>query len=179
MGQFSWLDCKTKKQIVNGRRKSVYVLVPKEFGGGHIREGVYDGYGDFGGHDIYDLVADWNKESATFEHIATSPEWSFANIARDAIIFGASEYWETHGASILKRFLYICRRMSDWQSGWSDEDMNMKYGFDWKRAIGIDIACYDEQNKALKYPIKITYDADAVYEDCEPSDSDPNQGWRC
>lgn len=60
MGQFSWLDCKTQKQIVDDKRKDVYVLVPAAFGGGHIKEECYDGYGDFGGRDIYDLVVDWN-----------------------------------------------------------------------------------------------------------------------
>lgn len=39
----------------------MYVLVPKEFGGGHIEEDNYEGYGVFGGHDIYELVAQWNK----------------------------------------------------------------------------------------------------------------------
>ena len=45
------------------------------------------------------------------------------------------------------------------------------------RNIGIDLACYDEDNFSLRYPIKITHDPDAVYEDCDPSPSDPNQGW--
>ena len=47
---------------------------------------------------------------------------------------------------------------------------------DW-RWIGIELACYDEDNAALPYPIKITYDVNAVYEYCAPSLSDPNQGW--
>ena len=62
MGQFSWLDCKTKQQIIDDKRKDVFVLVPKEFGGGHIKETCYDGYGHFGGYDIFDLVADWNRK---------------------------------------------------------------------------------------------------------------------
>ena len=51
-----------------------------------------------------------------------------------------------------------------------------KYGQDYLRLIGIDIACYDDQNNALEYPIKITHDEYAVYENCNPSDGDPNQG---
>lgn len=62
MGQFSWLDCKTKEQIVDDVRRNVYVLIPEEFGGGHILEKCYDGYGNFGGKDIYELVVDWNKD---------------------------------------------------------------------------------------------------------------------
>lgn len=46
-----------------------------------------------------------------------------------------------------------------------------------KRSVGIDLACYDVDNERLHFPIKITHDKYAVYEDCLPSKSDPNQGW--
>lgn len=118
MGQFSWLDCKTGEQILDNVSRKSYVLVPKEFGGGHIEEHCYDGYGRFGGRDVYALVAEWNRPD-------------------------------------------LC-------IGDDEED----------RYIGIGIACYDEQNASLKYPIKITHDENAVYEECEPSLSDPDQGWK-
>ena len=117
MGQFSWLDCKTGEQVLDNVERDVYLLVPKDFGGGHIVEHLYDGYGRFGRRDVYGLVAQWNK-----------PEMCTGN---------------------------------------DEED----------RLVGIDIACYDEQNAALRYPIKITHDPDAVYEECNPSPNDPNQGW--
>lgn len=62
MGQFSWLDCNDSSQILDNHKEDVYVLIPKEFGGGHIHEECYDGYGNFGGNDIYDLVVDWNRK---------------------------------------------------------------------------------------------------------------------
>lgn len=74
MGQFSWLDCKTGEQILDDVRRDVYVLVPKEFGGGHIKEECYDGYGRFGGHDIYDLVVDWNM-AYIHEYIAEADKF--------------------------------------------------------------------------------------------------------
>ncbi len=117
MGQFSWLDCKTGEQVLNDVIRDVYVLVPKQFGGGHIQEGCYDGYGMFGGRDIYALVAEWN-------------------VPENCV---------------------------------GDDEID--------RYVGIDIACYDEQNASLKFPIKITHDPQAVYEWCAPSRSDPNQGW--
>ena len=61
MGQFSWLDCEDGSQIVDNKIADVYVLVPEEVGGGHIHERCYDGYGNFGGRDVYELVADWNR----------------------------------------------------------------------------------------------------------------------
>lgn len=143
MGQFSWLDCRTEEQILDNVRADVYVLIPKEFGGGHIHETCYDGYGSFGGHDIYDLVVDWN-----------------INYMQDCI-----------------------NRKHEFVSGWLNEFETVQDVRDFiartnnKRHIGIAIACYDEDNKKLKYPIKITHNPYAVYEDCDMSLSDPNQGW--
>lgn len=117
MGQFSWLDCITQEQIVDGRTRKSYVLVPKQFGGGHIVEECYEGYGVFGGRDVFQLVAEWN-----------SPEKCNGDVDHD-------------------------------------------------RLVGIGIACNDEDNCMLRFPIKITHNPDAVYERCAPSKGDPNQGW--
>lgn len=139
MGQFSWLDCLTGEQIIDDKERDVYVLVPKEFGGGHIKETCYDGYGNFGGHDIYDLVVDWNKD-------------------------------------------YLdCVDKQTWQCDWvktiEDDLIRVENGQLEKRHVGIGLACYDKDNARLRFPIKITHNPKAVYEMCEPSKSDPNQGW--
>ena len=168
MGQFSWLDCIDHSQIVDNRRTDVYVLVPQEFGGGHIKETYYDGYGRFGGHDIYDLVADWNRNFLN-QHMledVIAKKWGKDDI----------EWYQ----KALYRQITSVARIIDFKSGKvSDDAMKEKYGKDYKRVIGIDIACYDEQNAALPYPIKITHNPNAVYEDCEPSLGDPHQGWEC
>lgn len=162
MGQFSWLDCVTGERIINNKRKNVYVLVPKGFGGGHIREGIYDGYGHFGGHDIFELVAEWNKEYISCENILHSPH--YMGKGKQNV-----EWMLNYGIKDIERSFQLLLKFLN----------NAPITQDEKRSIGIDIACYDEQNASLKYPIKITYDKDAVYEDCKPSDSDPDQGWKC
>lgn len=144
MGQFSWLDCETGKQIVDEKRRDVYVLVPKQFGGGHIKEKCYEGYGEFGGHDIYELVVDWNREYVS-EVLKMRSEW--------------------HCSIEDKDVLDLVRIMNG-------EDPVQE-----KRWLGIILACYDEDNYRLRFPIKITYDEDAVYETSRPSPSDPDQGW--
>ena len=164
MGQFSWLDCKTGGQILDDVSRKSYVLVPKEFGGGHIEEHCYDGYGNFDVYDIYDLVADWNKEYLSEELLEEPTLEQYG---------GDEKYYK----AALRRRQTSINRMEDFKAGMSEAYMSMNYGNDWRRMIGIDIACYDEQNARLKYPIKITHDANAVYEDCKPSLSDPNQGW--
>jgi hypothetical protein len=144
MGQFSWLDCvDDKRAILDDVRKTSYVLIPKEFGGGHIAEPCYDGYGNFGGTDIYDLIPVWNK--------AMIPE-----IIRRA----KNGHWI---ASINEE------QLTKFYNG-EEIDVPLRY-------LGIEMACYDEDNASLEYPLKVTYHEDAVYEDCKPSLSDPNQGW--
>lgn len=171
MGQFSWLDCKTGEQIVDNYSRESYLLVPQKFGGGHIVEECYDGYGRFGGLDAYDLLADWNrkwisdnkdnpkfpkdwncekgdlKEYAWFKYycdLSLSPNEVIAKCKEEKENGGTGGYW-------------------DFPKDWRD--------------IGIIIGCYDGDNSKLKYPIKVTYDSSAVYESSARSLSDPNQGW--
>ncbi len=155
MGQFSWLDCKTGEQIVDGRCRKSYVLVPEDFGGGHIEEECYEGYGEFGGHDVYDLVAEWNRNHILLDGLE-SKEWC---------------EWRFGGAENAR----MC--LDDFADGVDDATMRERYGKDYKRTIGIVLACHDNDNASLRYPIKITHDPYAVYEWCAPSRSDPNQGW--
>lgn len=51
---------------------------------------------------------------------------------------------------------------------------------DGDRKVGINIACYDEEHKRLKYPIKlVSVRYTGAYEDLDTfSKSDPNQGFR-
>lgn len=140
MGQFSWLDCKdNSKQILDDVPADTYLLIPKEFGGGSFHETCYEGYGMFGGHDVYEEVALWNRSLISKNHL--------------------EQY------------------MADFAAGLSDEEMKAKHGEDYLRHIGIMLAYSDSKNARLKYPIKVTHDPYAVYEDCEPSLIDPDQGW--
>ena len=158
MGQFSWLDCKTEEQVVDDKRRDVYVLIPRDFGGGHIKETCYDGYGNFGGHDIFDLVADWNREYLTKDF----------ELPYSKTKLGDTEWAEFY-------FDYSNSRKEIEEKVCANSERNY---FEY-RYIGITLACYDEDNEALPFPIKITHDPNAIYEWCPPSKSDPNQGWEC
>lgn len=179
MGQFSWLDCITGEQIVDDKVRDVYVLVPKEFGGGHIVEHCYDGYGNFGGHDIFDLVATWNRKA-----LSDKPNFIFPYSAKRAQYIAEKYKWDSDYSEKIDLQL----RDKSWYEFYSNlsdsEDKVVEYmkeiGGIWSnewRHIGIELACYDEDNEALPFPIKITHDKHACYELCRPSKSDPNQGW--
>lgn len=151
MGVFSWLDCQTGEQILIDCHRNVYLLIPKEFGGGHITEPCYDGYGTFGNRDVYEQVADWNRQII--------PE-ILKKCAMNSWTCTLSRWEKT----LLENF-YYGKPIND----------GMDSEFE-KRQIGIIMACANKDNLKMRYPIKITYDPRAVYEDCKPSLGDPAQG---
>lgn len=149
MGQFSWIYSNTGKQVVDNKVADTYLLVPKPFQekyGKAIYEDCYDGYGHFGKY--YDV----------FDLI---PEWN-----REMI------------PEIIRRI-----KNGNWHCSTSESDIqNLQAYYNGKeidcelRWLGIIMACYDEDNFALEYPIKIT-SREMEYEDADPSLGDPNQGW--
>ena len=191
MGNFSWCFCdmgeiktrfngfydelkpKTQQRLRIG--ESAYVLFPKEFGGkdAQIHESMYDGYGNFNKKDIYDLVADWNRE-----WIANHPEWIPPHSKKyaernpeHAPAKPISTYpWYPYYSDLTlsrKEVVEKCKEeCEDWRMPY------LEY-----RSIGIDISCYDEDNASLLYPIKIAKHENSVYEDCPASYRDPGQGF--
>ena len=147
MGCFSWIDAVSSHPIWYGNSANVRLLIPKEFGGGAY-EGHFDGYGNVWGTDVYDVAADWNR-AFCLEHPDFKPRRS--------------------------------PRISDlrWYDAYvhaeSREEFEKKTGIEW-REVGIAIACHDEDNARLRYPIKLTTDPAAVYEEVSWSLSDPWQG---
>lgn len=155
MGCFSWMfaDANNTRPLLIGA--PAYVACPS---GDFIFESAYGGYGMFGGHDIYDLVVDWNRED--IKHLVRQNQhhplfnWSdeFLNLVMESDV-AAEKY-------IADRF-----PVGHWLRR------------DWKRNLGIDIACYDDQNQALRYPIKITTRKDTPYSELPPSLADEGQGF--
>lgn len=163
MGCFSWMfaDTDNRKRLRCDRKG--YVALPH---GGFILERCYDGYGIFDGHDIYDLVVDWNKEFLTTD-LLKKPRRSDYMSGED----GDRRYrhW-------LADYEKSCGAMKDFISGVPEDEITKKYGSEWKRWLGIQIACYDEENAALRYPIKICRTRPKDYDSLPASKSDPNQG---
>lgn len=195
MGQFSWIYSDTNKQLLDDVYAETYLLVPKPFQdkyGKAIYEDCYGGYGDFGKYDVYELVALWNRENLPNETSALrmpkveeygglfdfEKEELRKNGATEEEIKKADiEKQQEYCDKAIQRYKKALLRNKDFANNVSDNVMKEKYGRNYLREIGIDIACYDEDNAVLKYPIKITT-KEMEYEDVKPSLSDPNQGWR-
>lgn len=198
MGMFSWLYSNTGKQMLAGVNHTSYLLVPNEFKSKHgeyLEEDFYNGYGQFGIYDVYELVADWNKayinpetftsqclKEPTLEQYGGMYDFEKEDLKKqgksDEEIAAIDEAQRMEYYKIgLRRYKYERQMLTDFCNNVSDKEMKEKYGASFKREIGIDIAAYDEDNEKLKYPIKIT-DRIIPYEDVAPSKGDPDQGCR-
>ena len=193
MGQFSWIYSDTNKQLINNRIADTYLLVPPPFQkyyGKAIHEYCYDGYGNFGGLDVYELIAEWNKDYLSADMLEEVPQleeygglWSFEKekmradgLSEEEIARRDNEARIEHYEEGIKIYNQTVEMLNDYKKSKSDRVMYRKYIEDWKRSIGIDIACGDERNERLPFPIKITT-KELEYDDVAPSKSDPNQGW--
>lgn len=153
MGQFSWIYADTHKQMIDDKRKDSYLLIPPKFQrkyGKSIVTHCYDGYGRFGEHDEYDvyaLVAEFNRD-----------------FIPDLLLMEKRGEWNCPLDHLVSAETLL--------SYYSGEECE----FETIRSIGITMACYDDDNARLPYPIKITEEV-RPYEWTLPSDADPDQGW--
>ncbi len=148
MGQFSWIYSDTHKQLIDNKEADTYLLVPKPFQKKYGKAIYESCYGGYGHFGYYDV----------YDLI---PEWNKNMIPE-----------------IIRRI-----KNGNWHCSTNENDVaNLQAYYEGKeiacelRWLGIVMACYDEDNAALKYPIKITT-REIEYEEVVPSLSDPNQGW--
>ena len=148
MGQFSWIYSDTNKQLIDNKRADTYLLVPKPF---------QEKYGKA----IYENCYDGYGRFGRYDVYDLIPEWNKEMIPE-----------------IIRRI-----KAGNWKCSTNENDIkNLQNYYEGKpitcelRWLGIVMACYDEDNFALEYPIKITT-KEMEYENAKPSESDPNQGW--
>ncbi|MCQ2081646.1 MAG: hypothetical protein MJZ11_08300 [Lachnospiraceae bacterium] len=157
MGCFSWMYADINENMKMNKSKDSYLLVPPEFHkkyGKFIKETCYDGYGRMGSYDVYELVLEWNRKYINVDEL-TDNNQSFMIMIKS-----------------------YCKGLSDKKMTALSRKIGFGYGNpdDWKRLLGIGIACYDNQNAALKYPIKICSKY-IDYDCCGISKGDPDQGF--
>lgn len=149
MGQFSWMFCDKPEQNLEIGGKG-YLLVPPAFGN-NILETYYEGHGSFKMQDAYELVAMWNRA-----YLADHPE----HMLHDGPI--KEKEWYDVYADLSISLEEACEKLA------SQIYMEPCY-------FGIEIACRDEDNACLPYPIKISSE-DISYEQAPASKADPFQG---
>lgn len=123
MGKFSWMYSDTNTQVLDEVKADTYLLVPKAFQnkyGKSIYESNYRGYGDFGEHDVFDLIPEWNKEDIPkIIQKMKNGNWHCPVVAEDIANF--QTYYEDRKISCSLRHLGILM-------AWYDEDnFRLKY----------------------------------------------------
>ena len=148
MGQFSWIYSDTNKQLIDNKNADTYLLVPGPF------QKKY-------GKAIYEPCYDGYGYFGRYDVYDLIPEWNKEMIPE-----------------IIRRI-----KNKSWKCSTNENDIvNLQNYYEDKpitcelRWLGIIMACYDEDNFSLKYPIKIT-SKEMAYENAQPSKEDPNQGW--
>lgn len=172
MGYFTWTDArKDPKENKNGgysyRDKIQYgayakVVCPDDT---EIHESDYEGYGIFGGKDVYELVVDWNKPYLVqiFNEITERRAKEGRDMWGAELLPIAEAYQngdEEKAAAIAQQIKASGSKV-------------LYCADEWKRVIGIAIACDDDNNAKIPYPIKITSLRRHVkYDELKPS-------WSC
>lgn len=149
MGYFTWTDARKEPRIL---KNGSYAATDKIAYGGfakivcpdntEICEPYYEGYGMFDGKDVYDLVVDWNKpylQEIFARKLAENPNCWGAHLAELARYYQNDD--ATGVAKEISRLIPYGKEAP-------------YFANEWKRSIGIAIACVG--NELLPYPIKIT-----------------------
>ena len=183
MGIFTWTDAKVEKPRQNKygdyNRKDVV-----EYGGyaklifpddTEIETEHHDSYGRIGMYDIYDLVAEWNRPYLSADNLEERPKperygglWDFEKEtlrkqgkSEEEIAKADEEERNRNWQAAVKRWERMAALIDEYKTGASEKSLAAKYGREWKRNLGIAIACEDENARKLKYPIKLTKDRNA------------------
>ena len=166
MGCFSWMfaDKNNEKNLKLDHKG--YLLTPNNKA---LKVDAYEGYGEFNGYDAYKLVAIWNRD-----YLSQHPEFKVPQHNRktdESKIKRIDEYpWYKYYADLNLSIQEMMDKIR------ADEKAKNSLIFAELRCIGIEIACYNDQNAALPYPIKIVRNGRCKYNEVPPSNRDPNQG---
>ena len=176
MGFFSWLTADTEESIRNihaGDCRTVYLLQPGTKP--NIEELMYGGYGIFGGVDAYEWLAEMNMDKDTLKQIKDTDKLREYGIELE---FGRYYVDKNTGVKWAHR---LC--MEDMKPFDSYTDPLEEYGGKNPNFL-INNGVWEEKpvGELLNdgrdyYPLKFSFDKNAVYEDLPPSKNDPAQGF--
>jgi hypothetical protein len=178
MGFFSFLTSDTEDSISNAYSergaKTVYLLQPN--GEEPVREDSYEGYGVFGGTDVFVWLATRNLAKDTVASMSkemlrdAGVRLSFAKIYIHA---PSGQKWSFfHGHHEDAALVEDCRNFDGLHT-----DIIPEYGKTANELIedaDFQVVLFAEN---LKFPLKLSFDKDADYHSLPPAKNDPEQGY--
>ncbi len=183
MGIFTWTDAAVKDPKCDeyGEYERKEVVEYGEYAklicpdGTEYETKHHDCYGTICGHDIYELVAEWNRFELSAENLRKKPDdptkygglWDFEKETlrkegktESEIQLLDEEKRKKYFDAAVRRWENMAALIDEYKAGASDKSLEKKYGKEWKREVGIAIACDDDCARKLKYPIKLTKNPD-------------------
>jgi len=183
MGMFSWIDVDGLQNITD-EDNVVAMLIPEQhkeavgkiFGvemGSNGVEGKYNGYGSIITEegtevDIYDVTP--------FLNICCTTDRQYEDMLQYKTTDGNARTRLDNTSKACAD--EIRQAYKDGKIETIADIVNIITNYDDEfRSLGIDLACYDNDNARLPYPIKVTTDPSRSYENSNFSMGDPNQGF--
>lgn len=176
MGSFSWTRAEHTTKRSNLATGDKYkILVPKEFGGGYIKDIYYDYGYIFASDNDYNKNCDCGYYSANGSFYSANYFKGFAKGEDFYDLYGLLAWWNKEDKKLT---LSYDDRFGEPMSTLGFLIFGKTYSYE-NRGEGIDIGCYDEQIDRLKYPLKlVSVSYKGTYEDCKGrSYGDLNQGF--
>jgi len=175
MGFFSWLTADTKEPVANvhsrhpNGKRTPYLLQPN--GKPPIGGTPYEGYGEIGGVDAYEWLAQINglgNDRMSGINIEHSSYYEDKN---------TGDLWEFHGVpeAFRRRIGKEIKKIGGGKGTYATP-MDELGGKSANDMIQSGQWISHEIKNMAEYQIKISYNPKAVYEELPPSETDPNQG---
>lgn len=172
MGFFSWQTADTKESIgnIHSSKPSGVVYLFQPNGKPSIKGSAYSGYGEIGGVDVYEWLAETNFGVANRSIGIMADCGSFYSDAKH--YYFCSIHLERPDFDQIKHMLDPSKTpvfFSDYGSIIPETDMNMN--------DMVDKKLVSKESLQVKYSLKFSFDHTAVYEKLPASESCPNQGY--
>jgi hypothetical protein len=177
MGFFSWLTSDTEESIANvhtGQCRPVYLLQPE--GQPPICEPAYEGYGKFGGVDAYEWVA---RENAPSDVLATLDRDQVRSIGH--LMANGTILRDTHTGALWSIHVHVPGglgvKVNNFQHSWMTVIPELGMTPNELRESGRFVSARLRDHINIKYPLKFSFDKNAVYEDLPAAKNCPHQGY--
>lgn len=147
-------DAGTESMGYDGRKPVILALPDGTF----LDETCYDGYGRIAGHDVCELVVDWNMK--THEALAVMDKHLADDYAERSKLIMENDPSNDFRIQYLTKEIPQYMIMREYLAGNTALPAGME-----KRQVGIAIATYDWEQEMLRYPIKFVKNKKHTYDE--------------
>lgn len=177
MGFFSWLTSDTEESIANvhtGQSRPVYLLQPG--GKEPICEPAYAGYGKFGGVDAYEWVARMNVPMDALTCLDHDQVRTIGLLMTDGTVLRDTQTGELWS---IQRYVpaEVDVKVNNFPHSWMTVIPELGMTPSELRESGRFVSVRLRDHMDIQFPLKFSFDKNAVYEDLPAAKNCPHQGY--